>query len=799
MKKYISWVLALCMVLSLVAFVPSWDIKADAAAYNINGGTQTSATFIIDPGHMGASGGDPGACALGRQEADDVLAMSLKVGRIIINSGASVSFTRVTSMAQSLSAKCAQANNGSFSYFVSVHRNAGGGTGMETYYYTGSTASYNLAEAINSRVVNATGWRNRGLKSGNHLAVVNGTNMPACLLELGFIDTAADNTIFVNYNDAIANAIADGMLSMVGMSATPSKRYQSTLDAPSLGGASNAAISGTLSYTQNGSSDTVGFSGWTLHSDGISAVRYNIDGGAWTNFSTWLRTDVQAAIGGYNSYENCGFSGTLNYGKIGGGTHTMTIQGVTAAGGTYTVATITLKITDPISPTISNVGVSNVTTTGYRVSCNVGDNCAVTRVAFPTWTSGGGQDDLIWHEGTISGGTAYYDVKISEHGNSNDSYITHIYVYDAAGNCVTGGVGVNLTKDTTAPSITDYSITNVTEFGFDVQCKISDDIGVTKIQFPTWTAANDQDDILWYEPTVSGGVATLHVDTKDHGYQTGTYNVHLYAWDLWNNTNPVKLSVNVPTPAYPADSDYIPLEKANGSQTEASSQILTSGSFTAEAWGVLVLSNTSEGWTVAAKYDAGSAKSLTASASNPIVAVHSGHSAYKAYESVSVGTVVELSGVNLSAGVVIANAHVKLPYSFTLVDESGYSLDETYVKPNGMLKTVAEVRSQFKCEVSVYTFTGAALSDTELCGTGCVVKRLDSNGDVTDFATVVVNGDVNGDGQIGSADYILIVSSASGATAELAGAYHEAADLNGDGQFTGADCIYLQMICRGAI
>lgn len=219
MKKYISLVLAFCMVLSLIVFISEDGIKAEAAAYNINGGTQTSATFIIDPGHMGASGGDPGACALGRQEADDVLAMALKVGRIIINSGYSVSFTRVTSMAQSLSAKCAQANNGSFSYFVSIHRNAGGGTGMETYYYSGSTASYNLAEAINSRVVSATGWRNRGLKSGNHLAVVNGTNMPACLLELGFIDTAADNTIFVNYNDAIANAIADGMLSMVGGSA----------------------------------------------------------------------------------------------------------------------------------------------------------------------------------------------------------------------------------------------------------------------------------------------------------------------------------------------------------------------------------------------------------------------------------------------------------------------------------------------------------------------------------------------------------------------------------------------------
>ena len=64
MKKCISFILTLCLVLSMAVIIPSFEMKADAAAYNINGGTQTSATFIIDPGHMGG-GSDPGACALG--------------------------------------------------------------------------------------------------------------------------------------------------------------------------------------------------------------------------------------------------------------------------------------------------------------------------------------------------------------------------------------------------------------------------------------------------------------------------------------------------------------------------------------------------------------------------------------------------------------------------------------------------------------------------------------------------------------------------------------------------------------
>ncbi len=244
MKKFISFVLVLCMVFSILAFMPKFEIKAGAAAYNINGGTQTSATFILDPGHMGG-GYDPGACALGRDESVDVLNMALKVGRLIINSGESVSFTRVTGMQQSLSAKCSQANNGNFDYFISLHRNAGGGTGVETFYYTGSTTSYNLAEAINTRIANATGWKNRGLKSGNNLAVVSGTNMPSCLVELGFIDTAADNTVFVNKNDAIANAIANGMLAMVGKSVTDPK----TVTAPSVTAATAAANSESVSIS----------------------------------------------------------------------------------------------------------------------------------------------------------------------------------------------------------------------------------------------------------------------------------------------------------------------------------------------------------------------------------------------------------------------------------------------------------------------------------------------------------------------------------------------------------------------
>ena len=95
---------------------------------------------------------------------------------------------------------------------------------------------------------------------------------------------------------------------------------------------------------------------------------------------------------------------------------------------------IYLQPTDTTPPTISNVQVTNRTVDGYTVTCTVSDNVGVTKVQFPTWTAANGQDDLIWHTGTISGSTASFRVLKSEHKNEGESYITDIYAWDAAGN-----------------------------------------------------------------------------------------------------------------------------------------------------------------------------------------------------------------------------------------------------------------------------------------------------------------------------------------------------------------------------
>ncbi|MBQ7547744.1 MAG: RICIN domain-containing protein [Clostridia bacterium] len=95
---------------------------------------------------------------------------------------------------------------------------------------------------------------------------------------------------------------------------------------------------------------------------------------------------------------------------------------------------IHLQPTDTTPPTFSNVQVTNKTADGYTVTCTVSDNVGVTRVQFPTWTAANGQDDLVWHTGTISGSTASFRVLKSAHKNEGGEYWTDIYAWDAAGN-----------------------------------------------------------------------------------------------------------------------------------------------------------------------------------------------------------------------------------------------------------------------------------------------------------------------------------------------------------------------------
>lgn len=169
-------------------------------------------SIMLDAGHGGR---DPGAVYNGRQEKDDTLRLTLAVGEILQNNGIDVEYTRTTDVYETPFEKAAEANEAGVDFFVSIHRNSfptdNQVSGVESLVYDLSGVKYEMAQDINEQL-EAVGFVNLGVKARPDLIVLRKTKMPAVLVEVGFINSDTDNQLFDDNFDAIASAIADGIL-----------------------------------------------------------------------------------------------------------------------------------------------------------------------------------------------------------------------------------------------------------------------------------------------------------------------------------------------------------------------------------------------------------------------------------------------------------------------------------------------------------------------------------------------------------------------------------------------------------
>lgn len=170
---------------------------------------------IIDAGHGGE---EPGAMYDGRREKDNALRLALAIGQILEKNGVDVVYTRTTDVFDTPLEKAQIANNSGADYFVSIHRNAmpvpGTGSGATVLVYEDAGVPAMLAENIQRNLVQ-TGFNDLGIQERPGLIVLRRTQMPAVLVEAGFIDNPVDNRFFDENFDAIAQAIADGVLETI--------------------------------------------------------------------------------------------------------------------------------------------------------------------------------------------------------------------------------------------------------------------------------------------------------------------------------------------------------------------------------------------------------------------------------------------------------------------------------------------------------------------------------------------------------------------------------------------------------
>lgn len=163
----------------------------------------------IDIGHNVSY--DTGANGIRFEDALNALVGSELIKKL---KGTNVTVVKCTpssasSLSDSLKKRCNAANSANCDIFISIHHNAGSGTGSEVLI-----KSSNIAKKLGNVILKELekiGLRNRGIKYRNDLYVLNETNMPALIVECAFVDNVNDMKNYIT--DAVAKAIFEAICS----------------------------------------------------------------------------------------------------------------------------------------------------------------------------------------------------------------------------------------------------------------------------------------------------------------------------------------------------------------------------------------------------------------------------------------------------------------------------------------------------------------------------------------------------------------------------------------------------------
>lgn len=125
------------------------------------------AKIFLDPGH---GGNDTGGTGNGLLEKNLVLDIAERIQRqLTAYSDAEVQLSRESDVFLSLSERTTIANNWGADIFVSIHVNAGGQTGFESYIWNGNVSSVTQSyqDIIHAAIMNQIGGIDRGKKRAN--------------------------------------------------------------------------------------------------------------------------------------------------------------------------------------------------------------------------------------------------------------------------------------------------------------------------------------------------------------------------------------------------------------------------------------------------------------------------------------------------------------------------------------------------------------------------------------------------------------------------------------------------------
>lgn len=224
---------------------------------------------VLDPGHgYGATTGNnpDGRTAT---EIETALSVGLKTRTLIQNScNWTVHMTRTTNINgwTSVNQRAQMSNNWNADRFLSIHCNAGGGTGTETFYCTHDdpTPAPDIAfsQKIQADMVSYGSWNNRRCVDditylNYHLGVLRYSSATACLNEIGFVDHSGDaaklnnDSWRNNFANAYFNSFKSNLNQTCGSSSAPGS-FSMTLTPECVGTATRNRLNWTAAPNATG-------------------------------------------------------------------------------------------------------------------------------------------------------------------------------------------------------------------------------------------------------------------------------------------------------------------------------------------------------------------------------------------------------------------------------------------------------------------------------------------------------------------------------------------------------------------
>ena len=149
-------------------------------------------------------------------EKDLNLQIALKLKSALEEEGYEVMMTRSDDTYLTLTERAEFANEVEADLFISIHQNSyiddSTVSGIEVYYNesTKTESDEVLAQFIQTELVETTGARDRGIRAYDELVVTRKTEMPACLVELGYMTNKSELSLL--QSDAYQYKLVTGMV-----------------------------------------------------------------------------------------------------------------------------------------------------------------------------------------------------------------------------------------------------------------------------------------------------------------------------------------------------------------------------------------------------------------------------------------------------------------------------------------------------------------------------------------------------------------------------------------------------------